>query len=56
MTPRKFGSLGHSASPGAIVIRCVCLFVMVVCLFVHGACCDFAKSRSPIFMKFGTDV
>jgi len=31
----------------------VCLFV---CLFVREACCDFSKSKSLIFMKFGTDV
>jgi len=39
--------------PGGIVITPVCLFV---CLFVRYSRCDFLKSTSPIFMRFGTDV
>jgi len=39
--------------PGGIVIRRVCLLVG---WFVRDACCDFSKSTSPIFIKFGTDA
>jgi len=35
------------------VIGQVCRFVGS---FVHDACCDFLKSKSLIFIKFGTDV
>jgi len=35
----------------------VCWFVRsLYCLFVRDARCDFPKSPSLIFMKFGTDV
>ena len=35
---------------GSTVITRVCWF------FVGSACCDFSKSASPIFVKFGTHV
>jgi len=35
----------------------VSLFVcLLVGLFVRDVCCDFLKSASPIFVKFGIDV
>jgi len=37
----------------SFVIRRVCWFV---CWLVRYACCDFSKTKSPIFMKFCTDV
>jgi len=43
--------------PEGIVIIRVCLFVcLLVCSFVRYARCDFSKTKSQIFMKFGTDV
>jgi len=46
--------------PGCIVIRRACLFVRRACLFVgsfvRDAHCDFSKSKSSTFMKFGADV
>ena len=38
-----------------LIVGLLGLFVRIfVCSFIHGAHCDFSKTKSPICMKFGT--